>query len=159
LNGFEVWFYRGSLLALLGLAGTLVAVIWKGQEDRQKDQEKREADRQKSLETRESQLHQEQAQRERDFYEALDEQRQVADASLKEFRKEFMDHLDKLRASNDTALAALNQTMAEVARTAGEIRARMAEKYASKEALTALEERIEKRFEICQQSCPPRCGQ
>lgn len=144
---FETWAMRVVVIGLGGLVLKLVHVLWKAQQDRQKAQEDREIERQKAQE-----------QRGREFYDTLDEQRQVADASLKEFRKEFMEHLDRLRSSQETALGHLNQTMAEVARTAGEIRARMAEKYASKDELAALERRINERFANCKETCPPGCG-
>lgn len=98
-----------------------------------------------------------QDEREAGFNTALETHREASEMALKEFRAEFMTHLDRLRASNETSMMALNQTMAEVARTAGEIRARMAERYATKEDLAALEERLEKRFDLCKESCPPSC--
>jgi chromosome segregation ATPase len=98
-----------------------------------------------------------QDEREGEFHAALGEHRKATEEAFREFRGEFMAHLDRLRASSETSMAALNQTMAEVARTAGEIRARMAERYATKEDLAALEERLEKRFELCKESCPPTC--
>ena len=124
---FETWLMRGMVVGLLGILGTLILRRWKGQD-----------------------------QRDHSFREALDTHRNATEATLKEFRSEFMSHLDRLRASNETSLSALNQTMAEVARTAGDIRARMAERYATKKDLADFEERVEKRFGLCSSSCPVR---
>jgi len=98
-----------------------------------------------------------QDEREAAFREALEDHRMATETAFKEFRLEFMNHLDGLRTSNEMSLRALNTTMAEVARTAGEIRARMAEKYATKDELEALEERMKERFILCKESCPPAC--
>jgi hypothetical protein len=98
-----------------------------------------------------------QDEREAAFREALEGHRESTEASFRDFRTEFMGNLDRLRASIETALHALNATMAEVARTAGETRARMAERYATKEDLAALEKRMAERFALCSESCPPSC--
>ena len=126
---FEPWIMRGLVLVLGTVLLRMVFERWHSQDKRQED-----------------------------FNQALDAHRESTEAALKEFRTEFMAHLDRLRGSNETALAALNQTMAEVARTAGEIRARMAERYATKEDLHALEVRIREQFSSCKESCPPGCG-
>lgn len=126
---FETWLMRG---ALLGLCGLVVKLLF----DRMKRHDDSEAA----------------------FRDALTEHREATDQSMKEFRTEFMGHLDRLRASHEVAFGQLNATMAEVARTAGEIRTRMAERYATKEDLSQLEGRIEKRFQLCSQTCPMRGG-
>jgi len=90
------------------------------------------------------------------FQSALTEHREATEKAMKEFRGEFMGHLERLRSSNETAFQQLNSTMAQVAKTAGEIRARMAERYATKEDLSALEGRVKERFKLCSETCPAR---
>jgi uncharacterized membrane-anchored protein YhcB (DUF1043 family) len=114
---------------LAGALGTMIVRRWNGQ-DRQEER----------------------------FQDALEEHRAATEAAIKEFRREILDHLDRMRSSQETSLASLNQTMAEVARAAGEIRARMAERYATKEELSALEARMKERVKECQETCPPKCG-
>lgn len=97
-----------------------------------------------------------QDEREQAFRDALEKHRESTDEAFQDFRKEFMDHLDRLRSSTETSLQTLNTTMAQVAQTAGEIRARMAERYATKDDLAALEERVRERFEECRRSCSAR---
>jgi len=98
-----------------------------------------------------------QDEREGAFREALEAHRKATEETFRDFRKEFLDHLDRIQNSSETSMRALNTTMAEIAGTAGEIRARMAERYATKEDLAALEERIKERFRTCADSCPPSC--
>jgi len=127
---FETWAMRGLVLGLMAIVGTMILLRWKNED-----------------------------QREDKFNAALDSHRTSTEAALKEFRTEFMNHLDRLRASNEASMNLLNKTMAEVASTAGDIRTRMAERYVTKEEMAALEARIEKRFELCSEAnCPIRNG-
>lgn len=118
---FETWVMRGLVILLGGIVVRIGFQRWRTQDER-----------------------------EQAFRDALEKHRAETAASFKEFRQEFLSHLDQLRQTTETSLRELNSTVAELAGTAGEIRARMAERYATKEDLEALEKRVQERFRLCQ---------
>jgi 16S rRNA C967 or C1407 C5-methylase (RsmB/RsmF family) len=111
---FEVWVMRGLVVGLLGLMTRMALARMKRQDDA-----------------------------EAAFNLALEEHRETTARNLREFRQEFLEQLERSRRSTEISLTTLNQTMAEVARTAADIKAYMAERYATKPELRALEERIQ----------------
>ena len=131
---------RGLIVALAGIVGTMILRRWTAQD-------RRESAFQKALEE-----HREKSTA------ALEEHRKATESLYRDLRAELVSQLNQVRNSNDLGFQHLNETVATIAGTAGEIRALMAERYVTKPELTALEERIEKRFKLCEASCPPNCG-